>query len=45
MNRYKDKFDHLGRMRSGDYMPWTTADKIIMALCVVCVLAFLAGQL
>jgi hypothetical protein len=38
-SRYRDHFDHLGQLRSGDFSPWTASD---LALVMVGVLALIA---
>lgn len=38
MSRYRDHFDHLGRMTTGDFHPWTKADKVIFSIFVLTVL-------
>ena len=43
MNDYKKHFDELGQLRSGDYMPWTKADKVILVIFVVTILMLMGG--
>ena len=43
MNQYKKHFDHLGQMRAGDFMPWTTAEKAIAVCLLVTVFSLMTG--
>jgi hypothetical protein len=43
MNQYKKHFDELGQLRSGDYMPWTKADKVILGIFVVTIIFLMSG--
>ena len=35
MNDYKKHFDELGQLRAGDYNPWSTVDRVILAIFAV----------
>ena len=43
MNDYKKHFDELGQFRSGDFHPWTTADKVILVIFVVTIIFLMSG--
>jgi hypothetical protein len=43
--KYKDHFNHLGQMRHGDHNPWTTADLIIIALCLAGIVCLVLEKL
>lgn len=45
MSQYRRNFDHLGQLRAGDFSPWTRADKAILVLFVVVILALCTGKL
>lgn len=40
---YKNHFNHLGEMKEGDYLPWTLADKVLIALLWAVVAALCLG--